>query len=395
MLTYDASAMIVVVNRTPPWEDERLRREHEKAIKAWNTNPVGHCPQFIRPRQWESRRWSDQDDRLFAEWLHRHGIYSAIRDAHEAAIGVAQENAFHPIKTYLDSLRWDGRRRIDTWLTHYLGTPNDSYHTMVGRKWLISGVARILSLPEETKADCMLILQGPQGLGKSTALYALVPIKRWFSDETRDLGSKDSLMSIQGRWIIEFAELESFRGASAEKLKAFLSRATDHFRPPYGRESGDYSRQFIFAGTSNKHEVLSDASGNRRFWPIECTKIEAEWLAEDRDQIWAEAKSAFKSGETWWLETPYEKASAADIAATRFTQDILEPDVEAYLKGKTYATLRDIALEIFDVDSASKIARTDQVRLREILQHLGWKAKSVRDKQGKVVWAYTPQSVQH
>lgn len=256
------------------------------------------------PTPWGSTgKWTDNDNTCAAVWLQReHLLMVNSGVAAEAAQKVAREQSFHPVRDYLESLRWDGTGRIGQWLTLYLGAANGEYTRAIGERWLISAVARVFR--PGAKADCCLVLEGQQGLRKSTALRTLAG--SWFTDEIAELGSKDAAMQTRGVWIIEFAELASIRKSSdIDRIKGFMSRSVDRFRPPYGRTLVDSPRQCVFAGSVNPGGTgyLHDETGSRRFWPVECTSIKIDELARDRDQLWAEAVARFKDGAPWWLDT--------------------------------------------------------------------------------------------
>jgi predicted P-loop ATPase len=148
------------------------------------------------------------------------------------------------VKTYPQGLNWDGVERVDHWLSAYLGVEDTEYSRAVGARWLISAVARLFR--PGAKADCCLILEGPQGIRKSTALRTLAG--EYFTDELADLGSKDAAMQTRGVWIIELSELDSLSHSEVAPIKAFMSRTTDRFRPPYGVRLVESSRQCVFAG---------------------------------------------------------------------------------------------------------------------------------------------------
>lgn len=153
-----------------------------------------------------------------------------VHTAAQAAQTVAKDRSFHPIRSYLESRRWDGIERLDCWLSAYLGVADTAYARAVGARWLISVIARIYR--PGVKADCCLILEGPQGTRKSTALKTLAG--PYFTDELADLGSKDSALQTRGVWIIELSELDTLSRSEVSRIKAFMSRTTDRFRPPYG-----------------------------------------------------------------------------------------------------------------------------------------------------------------
>ena len=156
------------------------------------------------------------------------------------------------------------------------------------------------------KADCTLILEEAQGTLKSTACAVLALSPEWFADGIADLGSKDSAQDLRGKWIVEIAELSAMTRAAVERVKAFISRQVDHYRPSYGRRSQDFPRQTVFIGSTNSDEYLADETGNRRFWPVRIGRIDIPALQRDVEQIWAEAVVAFKAGEQWWLDAELE-----------------------------------------------------------------------------------------
>jgi predicted P-loop ATPase len=344
-LKYDASALMVVLAKAPPWEKKK-------------------------DTSWQERHWNDQDDRLFTCWLQKLHIDLSINLAAEAVQAVAREHSFHPIRNYLNGLKWDKKPRLKRWLITYLGAEDTRYHIEIGTRWLISGVARIYR--PAIKADCMLILEGKQGSGKSTALKILGG--DWFTDEVGELGSKDAAMAIAGRWIVEFGELEEFKGPSLERLKAFLSRTIDRFRPPYGRSVVDSPRQCIFSGTTNPEEYLHDSTGNRRFWPVRCGNLNIAALQQDRDQLWAEAKALFEAGEPWWLDTPELQELANTAQNERFMVDPWEEQAEAFLnasKKLDQVTISYLLENLWEMEP-SAITRRDTIRVGAILRRLGW-----------------------
>jgi predicted P-loop ATPase len=198
----------------------------------------------------KSREWGEVDDIRLAEWLQHNGCHVGKTTASEAVAAVSHERSFHPVREYLGRLTWDGVTRIDTWLHDFLGVEDSKYSRAVGSRWLISAVARVME--PGCQVDHCLILQGPQGRRKSTALRVLAG--EWFADQVGDLAQKDSAQAIHGVWIVEFGELEQVLGVRAETavVKAFITRRVDRFRPPYERRPMDFPRQCVFAGTVNR-----------------------------------------------------------------------------------------------------------------------------------------------
>jgi predicted P-loop ATPase len=234
--------------------------------------------------------------------VQREGIHLRGRPAIKTVMaGIIRDHVFHPVRDYLDGLRWDGEPRLDKMLITYFGVEEvPNYTTLVGSKWMISAVARIFQ-PGCIAKYCLLLL-GPQDIGKSTALSILGG--EFYTDDISDLGTKDSAMQNAGVWIVELAELASTRKAHIDSVKSFISRTVDRFRPPYGTHVIERPRQSVLAGTVNPSDsFLKDETGNVRYWPNTCTSIDLDALRRDRDQLWAEAVSYYRTGENWWLET--------------------------------------------------------------------------------------------
>jgi hypothetical protein len=272
-------------------------------------------------------RWTDNDDRLTANWLQHEGIFVNVETAGHAVQTVAMESKFHPVRDYLNDLKWDGVKRLDTWLTRYAGAAQARYVAAVGARWMIAAIARVYH--PGIKADCMLILEAKQGAFKSTLFKTLAG--DWFTDEIADLGSKDAAMQTSGVWIIEVGELDSMSRAESGKIKAFISRTTDRFRPPYGKQVLEAPRQCIFAGTVNHTNYLRDETGARRFWPVTCGKIGIPDLKADRNQLWAEAVHQFNNGANWWLDTDELNQEAEVEQLDRFDADVWDELIKAWL----------------------------------------------------------------
>ncbi len=297
----------------------------------------------LRPAPWDDatadypRPWEDSDDIRLAEWLQHREVNVAPLVVGRSVGAVAREHRIHPVRAYLDTLVWDGTARLETWTSRYLGAePTGLTHAM-GGLWLISAVARIYR--PGVKADHMLILEGEQGARKSTALKVLAG-EAWFTDELPDLGSKDAALHMQGIWVVEIAELDAIGRAEVSRIKAFLTRTTDRFRPPYGRHTVEIKRQCVFAGTVNPDTYLRDETGNRRFWPIRCGTIDIAALSRDRDQLWAEAVARFKDGAIWWLEDKALLIAARDAQAARYQADAWDARIDRWLTHETRSVNR-------------------------------------------------------
>lgn len=251
--------------------------------------------------------WVDHDDTMAAEWCQGQGLNVDSRQAAEAAESIARERPpVQPVIDYLSSIEWDHVSRCDLWLIRCLGVADDPIIREVSAKWLIAAVKRVFE--PGCQSDYTLVLEGSQGLRKSTALRTLAG-SEWFSDDISDIGSKDAAMQLQGKWIIELSELDAIRRArETSTTKSWLTRRDDNFRPPYGRRTQTFPRQNVFAATTNREDWGSDETGLRRFWPVKVGEIDIEKLTDNRDQIWAEAVHRYCAGENTWLDRDSETA---------------------------------------------------------------------------------------
>jgi putative DNA primase/helicase len=266
------------------------------------------------------REVADHDDINIKVWLSKlWGIEASAQSISEIVMKIGLENSFHPVRRYLDSLKWDGKERLDSWLREYMGAiGEDAYLSAVGRKTLCGAIARVMR--PGAKFDHVLILEGDQGIGKSTAVEMLAS-KDWFVDSLGDIESKDVVDIMRGRWIIELSELASMDKASTNHLKSFITRTFDVTRKAYGRRAQEYKRQCIFIGTTNDSEYLKDVTGGRRFWPVTVTRCDFKRLQADRDQLWAEAVVAWKLGEALFLEDDSVRAMAEEEQSDRYVVD--------------------------------------------------------------------------
>lgn len=209
----------------------------------------------------------------------------------------AHDRPYHPVRDYLDQLSWDGTERLDTWLTEALGARDCELNRAIGRPTLMGAAAR--ALYPGCKFDQITVLEGPQGIGKSSAVRALCPREEWFSDSI-DLNHspKQIIEEASQFWIHEAPEIDSMTKAEVGKVKAMVSRQKDTARTAYARFATTVPRSFTIIGTANKHEYLRDETGNRRFWPVTCTKADPRWVVDHRDALWAEAVVRLMRGES-------------------------------------------------------------------------------------------------
>ncbi|MCT4686064.1 virulence-associated E family protein [Vallitalea sp.] len=273
----------------------------------------------------------DSDDARVRKFLEHYGNFSKTK-IDDAVSNVTQDNAFHPIRDYLDKLKWDGEKRLDTLLIDYLGAEDSAYIRAVTRKSIVACVARVRH--PGCKFDYVLTLVGKQGIGKSTILKKLG--QEWFSDSFTTVQGKEATEQIQGYWLIEMGELAGLRKAETEQIKHFISKQTDIFRVAYGRRTGEFPRQCVFFGTTNNTDFLNDVTGNRRFWPVSTfiTEPEKNMFKDldqyEIDQIWAEAQEYYNKKEPLYLSAEIE-AEARKVQEKHSKVDDRAGAVEMYL----------------------------------------------------------------
>ncbi len=257
---------------------------------------------------WEhpSRFWRDADDAQLISYVDlTYGTFSA-RNYDIAVTKVADDRSYHPIREFLASLpEWDRVPRVDTILVDFLGASDNAYVRAVTRKTLCGAIARVMN--PGCKFDTMLVLNGPQGKGKSTLISKLCG--EWFNDSLllNDTKDKTAAEKLQGYWILEIGELAGLKKTEIETLRGFLSRQNDIYRASFGRRATPHPRQCVFIGTTNaENGYLRDTAGNRRFWPVktpgDAARASWEMTEEEIRQIWAEALVRYKEGEPLHLD---------------------------------------------------------------------------------------------
>ena len=347
MLAHDVFAMKTMMVSPPPWE--------------------------FQPRHFTQRAWAPHDDLLATEHLQRMGIPIKPQTATQAVELVARERSYHPVLDYLDNLEWDGKSRLDGWLTEYLGAIETPYTQSIGRSALIGAVARIRN--PGCKVDTVPIIEGPQGLGKSSASRVL--FEPWFSDELADLGGKDAAMQTQGMWLIEISELDAMSRSEVSRIKAFISRSTDRFRPPYGARVIESCRP---------NHGRRDETGGRRFWPIKAGRIKVDALAAARDQLWAEADRLYRAGVAWWIVNPEAQRIADGEQTARYQGDPWDDLIAAHLETATDVSVAEILRDVIHMGT-DRWSQADMNRVVRCLKVRGLVRSQVRTGD-KRAWRY-------
>jgi putative DNA primase/helicase len=397
-----ATNVMLVLENDPRWE----------GCLRWCD--LTHRPLLVKPppiRPGAVGEWSEGDLAELRFWIaEAYGWEPGSGNAKDAVVAVAKRRTVHPIRDYLEGVVWDGRPRLDMWLYHYLGAVDEvdaleledaaargahdqaqerriRYLALVGAQWLISAVARVMK--PGCQADHVLILEGPQGLGKSTVYRILAG--EWVTDSPVELGSRDGMEQIRGKWVVELAELDSLHRAESTRAKQFFSSPNDRFREFYGAASRDHPRQCVFGGSTNSEGYLKDPTGNRRYWPVRCQAIDLDALRADRDQLWAEAVQRFQGGEAWHPTREEQERLITPEQADRTRQDawaalIAEWIVDPSQRDTLFVTLPDLFRDVLHMEPAH-MRPPEQQRLGEIMQTLGWK-RVRRGARGQRVWGY-------
>lgn len=370
------------------WEDCRenvmmFLLHHPELRGLVGFNEFAGATMRLRETPWGAPpgEWSPTDDRELGLWLAQKARL-LIKGEATLAAGVemaAQRGKFHPVRSWLNGLTWDETPRLEHWLADCLGVDDTPYTRLAGRYYLRSMVARVLE--PGCKADHMLVLEGPQGKGKSTALRILAG--EWFSDAPFKVGDKDSFLQLGGVWLYEISEMDAFNRAETTAVKAFVTQITDRFREPYGRRVISRPRQTMLAGTTNQDRYLRDVTGNRRFWPVRVGELELGKLESWREHLFAEAVADYEAQgdrHRWWPSRAEEGEYFAPQQDERVIDDpwsdLLLRRLEDHdrVLQRTFTAgelLGVLGVSADKIDSAGQMAK----RIQQIMTAAGWKPK--------------------
>lgn len=400
-----AANLITILNKDDPWREVLAWNEFSQAITfsvtpPWYPDDAGaHVgpgeisdTDVTRTQSWFSKRW---------------GISPRPPETYAAIRVVADKRVIHPPRDWLLSLKWDGVKRLPTWLSTFLGAEDTPRHRAIGTYWLVAAIARLMK--PGCKVDCVMILEGPQGARKSSALKIL--FDPWFSDTPLDLHDKDRFVGLRGVWCIEMAELDSFARADASRIKSFLSSPTDHYRPPYGRGSVHVPRSVIFAGSTNEAQYVRDSTGARRFWPVRCGithEIDLAGLELARDLLMAEAREMYgqgpeKGGSHWWPTKDEDKLFRLEVRDRMPVDPWTEAVSDFALAQKqklgfeAFVTVADVLTDAIEM-KRDKWTQGEETRVGRILSGLdGWERAQrrvltgIEDGTGNGrAWGYLP-----
>jgi predicted P-loop ATPase len=311
------------------------------------------------------------------DFENRYAIQPGDAETARAVQLVASQNAFHPVRESLAQLKWEGVLRLDHVASQILRVRSDSEEeralaALLVRRWFICLVARALS--PGCKVDTALILEGAQGVGKST--FFRIIAGEWFSDTEMAL-DKDAMLQLRAAWIYEWAELENVTSRqSVSRVKAFLTSTEDKYRPPFGRTPITVKRSGVIVGTTNAQNFLHDPSGSRRFWVVPVGPIDTALLRQQREQLLAEAVAAHVAGEPRWLNE--EEESRREALSARFVEtDPWEDRVLEFATRQQRVRTVEVLLQALDL-TLDRLTKRDEMRVATILRRAGFRAEQTR-----------------
>lgn len=351
---HDSFAKRIILHKCPPWENEN----------EFRVRPVADYDYF----------------RLESFLESAYGLKATKDKCADVIQSTAQlpENTFNPASEYFLNLKWDGVSRINSWLKDFVsdGSQPDEYLSLVGTKFLCGLAAR--AMHPGVKFDTMIILEGKQYAGKSylSRILATINDTEYFLDDFKDIDNKDALMKIQGKLVVEFPEMNTMRRAEVNDLKAFLSRTTDVFRPPYGRNTIESGRQCVFVGTINPEgPYLRDVTGNRRYWPIACRdSFDLDKLKEIVPHLHAEAAMLVKCGEQIWLNPEEFKIAVAE-QEKRVVEDVWTDSI-AEIVENCFEITTDEIMQKLEIPKERRSPNV-QSRVTQTMVGFGWEPSRI------------------
>lgn len=337
-----------------------------------------------------AREWTDADEINLTLYMQRElGVSKIGRDTVSlAVVSVASRDRRNCVRDWLDSLVHDGTPRIEHFMSDVFGAVESDYTMAASRNFWLSMVARVYK--PGCKVDNMIVLEGAQGLYKSTALSLIAG--EWFTEQHESATNAKAFAEIlQGKLLTEVSEMDSFTRAEVTRVKQIVSCQSDRYRDSYGRHARDHPRQGIFVGTTNKDDWNRDETGARRMWPIACRQqADIEIVKTNREQLFAEAVARFKRGEPWWMMPEQETAIEQ---RKRYDADPWLGPVSSYVTGRRTVTTHELLIECLRFE-VSKIGRADQMRVASCLRALGWVNRGNVRRAGKVIKEWEPGSDQ-
>lgn len=344
----------------------------DKRFEGMKFNELTNSPEIEHNKK--TRRWTDADDAETREYIERKYHFHSVQKCDDAMRIIFNENKYHPIRNEIESTAWDGKPRINDFLSMWMGCEHTPYVCEVSRLIFAGGINRIYN-PGCKFEDVPVLIGTKQGEGKSTLVRWLALRDEWYAEVTEIEGQK-GMEAIEGTWICELGELVAVtRAKEVEAVKSFISRQVDHYRKPFDRRVSDCARQCVFVGTTNKEQFLTDKTGNRRFYPVKVNQSGYDLFAFEKEvketirQCWAEAKSLYDRGEL----PPYASRVLLDTIRSEQSKAV-EDDyrigmIEAYLSDKYETCVMDLWQNALD-NLYTKPTKKDSNEIGLIMQGL-------------------------
>jgi putative DNA primase/helicase len=382
------SNIAIILAKSPKWEGVIARNKFTESVMKLRAPPY---------EGGAAGEWRDMDDICTRMWLERtYGFTARKDDIVDAVLERAERSSFHPVHDYFSGLVWDGKERLPELFPAYFGSRDLPYLRLVSQKFMVSAVARVFK--PGCKVDSVLILEGRQGLKKSSAVRALAD--PWFTDTPLKFNDKETYLLLQGQLVIELAELDSFSRAESSAAKLFFSMTESFYRPWYARRPVRVPRQCVFVGTVNNDNYLKDDTGNRRYWPVKCEFICLDEIKRDRDQLWAEAVHLYNQGFKWYVEE-HDRHLFEEEQSQRYVEDaytslirdwVVKDETKLLVDGPAFKGFEtsDILRDAIKLD-VGRWTRAEQQRIGHCLRELGF----VRKRSSKFgrPWVYHPPNL--
>lgn len=353
-----------------------------------------HEPKVIKALPWDTEKFEwrsieETDLTQLKALLKTQRMRIGSNTEMKQVLDVVCKNATqHPVRLYFDNLEWDGRPRLDTWLRDYCDAKAESndYLAAVGACMFKASVKRIYNPGE--KFDHMLVLEGKQAAGKSTLLKEIATFNgvSYFSDHVgfSHIGDKHLASHLQGKLILEFAELDGLSTKDRNKIKSWITKTDDEVMPKYSNEIKTFKRQFILTGSTNDSSWMTDPTGNRRFWPVKVGDIDVKGVADVKEQLWAEAVHRVKAGELHYIETDDPVYKHAELEqAGRLSGHVWQETIEDYIAGLDRVTVNEILNDCLFI-TKDRWSNRHKAEVGDIMRGFGWEYKPARDTDGKV-----------
>lgn len=359
--------------------------EHDTALTGlvWFDEFLGQI--LTRNADGSPREWTEADDINLTLHIQRAIDIQrmGVDTVRNAIVAMAMRDVRHCVRDWLSSLSWDQQPRIERFFTQVFGARESAYTRAVGMNFWISITARVFR--PGCKVDNMIVLEGSQGVGKSTALSIIGGA--WYAEQHESATNAKAFAEIlQGKLIIEISEMDAFDRAEVKRVKSVVSNQSDRYRDSYGRYAKDHPRQGVMIGTTNKDDWNRDDTGARRMWPVKTKAINLGLLAEWREQLFAEAVARYKAGESWW-QVPDEEARVEQ--EKRYDSDPWIDPISEFLIGRDEATTNDILRVGLKID-VSSITKASEMRVAACLRFLGWQKLGNRRMAGRVRKVWVP-----